>query len=811
MKKLLFFLLSIVLLGALDLNAQIKLQEGFENITFPPTGWSTKTISGTVNWTRSTGQFHSGTASAFINYETPGHENWLVTKQFSVGSNDTLSFWVRKQYTTDYGDHMDILLSTTDTAVASFTNNLATIDVGALANSTWVNFKYYLGGTFSGNVYVAFNHYDVDGNGCWLDDVQVGNAVLNDAGVSAYSSPLPPFCPGSTISPTVTVKNYGEAPQTVIPVYYTLNGGAPVGPVSTVGPIAQNGTENVTFTGPMAAVVNAGTNTFRFYTVLPGDQDNSNDTAVTIVNVTSISSFPYFESFTNPASWTTTGTAMWGSYGGAGLINPSGATGDTAVYANFYNVSSGTGNLVSPIFNFSGLTKPVVSFYVAYRSYSGDDDALQVLVSTDAGNTWSAPVYSKSRLSTPSLSTVADSTGAYLPTVSSQWRHETIDLTAYAGQSCVLIAFSAITAYGNNCWVDDFSITNATDFQTQTINATGPVIFTGSFDLGTNYNLTANMTSIGPAGGNINFERSKTAPTTLVSPEIAVNAAATSPSGAVLQPTHVSPDGYYTLSYDYSNQATYDLSIDITGYTGVADADKLYIVKRADANASWVCLNTTRVGNVLTASGITGFSQFAIAGDVDNPLPVELSSFTSIVNVRNVNLKWSTVFEQNNAGFDIERKAVTSEVWTKIGNVSGNGNSTIARNYSYSDNNLQTGKYNYRLKQIDHNGNFQYYGLAGEVVVGVPSNFALSQNYPNPFNPSTKINYDLPFDSKVSIRIFDMTGREMSQIVNQTQPAGYYTVQFNASSLSSGIYFYSINAEGGNKSFVKSMKMVLVK
>jgi photosystem II stability/assembly factor-like uncharacterized protein len=191
--------------------------------------------------------------------------------------------------------------------------------------------------------------------------------------------------------------------------------------------------------------------------------------------------------------------------------------------------------------------------------------------------------------------------------------------------------------------------------------------------------------------------------------------------------------------------------------------------------------------------------------------PVELSSFISSVNNRNVSLSWSTVNEQNNSGFDIERKLFESSEWNKIGNVTGAGTTNSTSDYSYTDKNLSTGKYNYRLKQIDFNGNFKYYDLTNEVIIGTPNKFDLSQNYPNPFNPSTKINYDLPFDSKVSIKIFDLTGREISSIVNQVQPAGYYSVNFNASLLSSGVYFYSMTAEGGNKSFVKNMKMVLVK
>ncbi|CAN5583534.1 hypothetical protein BH10BAC5_BH10BAC5_06280 [soil metagenome] len=813
MRKLLYLVVAVILLGAFDVNAQIKLTEGFENVTFPPTGWTTQNVAGVKVWTRNTGQFHTGAASAFMDYETAGGDDWLITKQFSVGPNDTLSFWIRKQFTSAYPpDNMDIKVSTTDNAIGSFTSNLATIDVANLANSTWVNYKYYLGGTFSGNVYVAFRHYDTDGNGCYIDDVQVGNAVANDVGVSAYVSPLGPFCPGSSISPTVTVKNYGANVQNVVNVYYKLNGGAAVGPVATVGPIAQNGTENVQFTGGMAAILNAGNNSFKFYTSYGSDEDHSNDTISTSFNVSSISSFPYFESFTNPSSWTTSGTAMWLQYGGAGLVNPNGTTGDTAMYANFYNVSSGTGNFISPIFNFSSLTNPVMSFYVAYRSFSGDDDGLQVLVSSDGGVTFDPAVYSKSRLSSPTLSTVGDSTGQYLPTESSQWRHETVNLAAYAGKNCILVKFAGITAYGNNCWLDNFSITNATNFSSQVVTATGPYNFSGPFDAGSNFNIIVNMTAIGPADGKLNIERSKTAPTSLVSPSIATNISATSPGGAVLHPDKISPDGFYTISYDYSNQATYDLSIDLTGYTGVVDPDQLYIVKRSDPNAQWVCLNTTRVGNILTASAIKGFSQFGIAGEqAVNPLPVELSSFTSLVDARKVTLKWSTTVELNNAGFDIERKASTSDSWGKIGNVNGAGNSYTTQNYSFSENNLQSGKYIYRLKQMDFNGNFHYYPLSAEVIVGVPTKFELSQNYPNPFNPTTKINYDLPFDSKVSIVLFDVTGRQVATILNSAQVAGYQTITFNASNMASGMYFYQINAEGGNQSFNKTLKMMLIK
>ena len=230
---------------------------------------------------------------------------------------------------------------------------------------------------------------------------------------------------------------------------------------------------------------------------------------------------------------------------------------------------------------------------------------------------------------------------------------------------------------------------------------------------------------------------------------------------------------------------------------------------KKDVGGPWNIITTSTPDNVLytlTATGLTSFSQFALT-DVTAPLPVELSSFTSSSTANKVTLNWSTVSEQNNSGFDIERKLTTSAEWTKVGNVAGNGNSSIVRNYSFNDANVATGKYNYRLKQMDFNGNFNYHQLTGEVIVGIPTKFDLSQNYPNPFNPTTKINYNLPVDSKVSVRLFDMTGRQVAEIVNSVQTAGYYSVQFNASNLSSGTYFYTIEANN----FVMTKKMMLVK
>jgi hypothetical protein len=117
------------------------------------------------------------------------------------------------------------------------------------------------------------------------------------------------------------------------------------------------------------------------------------------------------------------------------------------------------------------------------------------------------------------------------------------------------------------------------------------------------------------------------------------------------------------------------------------------------------------------------------------------------------------------------------------------------------------GKYNYRIKQIDLNGNYKFYDLPNEVDVTLPKNFSLSQNYPNPFNPATKIDFDIPYDSYVTVKIFDITGREMKTLLNEKRTAGYYTLDINSGNLSSGVYFYRMTAD----KFSEVKRMLIIK
>ena len=191
----------------------------------------------------------------------------------------------------------------------------------------------------------------------------------------------------------------------------------------------------------------------------------------------------------------------------------------------------------------------------------------------------------------------------------------------------------------------------------------------------------------------------------------------------------------------------------------------------------------------------------------DEPLPVELMNFTSLINLNNVTLNWSTSSESNNSGFDVERQTSGSGIWSVIGFVKGNGNSNTFNNYSFNDNRLNTGSYNYRLKQIDFNGNYEYFNLQSEVIIGGPEKFHLSQNYPNPFNPVTRIDYDIKDDAFVSLNLFDVSGRLVKSLVNEFKNSGYYVIELDASDLPSGVFYYRL--ESGN--FTSTKKLVLLK
>ena len=216
-------------------------------------------------------------------------------------------------------------------------------------------------------------------------------------------------------------------------------------------------------------------------------------------------------------------------------------------------------------------------------------------------------------------------------------------------------------------------------------------------------------------------------------------------------------------------------------------------------------LTFDKFGNLWIATESAGLVVFNENGIV----PVELISFTASVTRNNVTLNWSTATEANNQGFEIERSQMSnfkSQIFEKIGYVGGYGTTTESKSYSFKDENLPAGKYSYRLKQIDFDGTFEY-SQEVEVEVSSPNEFALYQNFPNPFNPSTKIKFVIPKSSFVNLKVFDILGSEVATLVNEERPAGEYEIEFNAGSLSSGIYLYKISSGD----YSETRKLILMK
>ncbi|MDR3610584.1 MAG: T9SS type A sorting domain-containing protein [Ignavibacteriaceae bacterium] len=223
--------------------------------------------------------------------------------------------------------------------------------------------------------------------------------------------------------------------------------------------------------------------------------------------------------------------------------------------------------------------------------------------------------------------------------------------------------------------------------------------------------------------------------------------------------------------------------------------DRIYLRQGSADNAPTLIIDGIRVSNSWG----------------DAPLPVELSSFGSNVRGQNIILNWSTQTEKNSEKFNLERKTIATN-WVDIGAVKAAVLSNSPKQYSFTDKNLQSGKYQYRIKMFDNDGTFEYSKVI-EAEVAIPNNFELSQNYPNPFNPQTKISYNIPFDSKVTLEVYNITGERITLLVNEEQSAGFYSVDFGSSvRLTSGVYIYRIVAidkiTGNNFSSVKKMMLL---
>ena len=291
---------------------------------------------------------------------------------------------------------------------------------------------------------------------------------------------------------------------------------------------------------------------------------------------------------------------------------------------------------------------------------------------------------------------------------------------------------------------------------------------------------------------------------------------------------------------DYGNsvQQTSDGGFIVLGYTLSfgAGGDDFYLVKTdANGNEEWFKTyggSASDVGFFMRQTNdggliMTGHTLSFGSGihDVwliktENIIPVEMLSFTSKVTGNDVKLFWSTATETNNSGFEILRGVYPAKSgtqndkeWESIGFVPGFGTTTEVHHYSFVDESLQSGNYQYRLKQVDFDGTFEYSNII-EVTIDAPIEFSLEQNFPNPFNSTTKIKYTIPASlnpskggTLVQLQVFDILGNAVATLVNEQKQPGTYEVEFNGTGLPSGIYFYKLKADNS----IETKKMILLK
>lgn len=259
----------------------------------------------------------------------------------------------------------------------------------------------------------------------------------------------------------------------------------------------------------------------------------------------------------------------------------------------------------------------------------------------------------------------------------------------------------------------------------------------------------------------------------------------------------------------------------VSGPNGWTDVVTINFDIKSQHDSSTVkWLKSNLFWQIYDADNTTSWSVGKFTDLVYVPAKIELLSFTAqLLDNSNVQLDWSTISYEDNEGFDIERSQISNvndqNNYEKIGFVKSQNILNKSVNYSFTDDKASvSGNLKYRIKSINNDGSSTILGEV-ETSASLPVNFELAQNYPNPFNPSTTIKYTIPNNvtlsgvegSKVVLKIYDILGNEIKTLVNEEQTPGVHEVKFDATGLTSGVYFYKLDTP----KFTSTKKMILLR
>ena len=263
---------------------------------------------------------------------------------------------------------------------------------------------------------------------------------------------------------------------------------------------------------------------------------------------------------------------------------------------------------------------------------------------------------------------------------------------------------------------------------------------------------------------------------------------------------NVSQAGYWVLQQENLN-ATYRVCLDYGGSGGVADASELAVLTRDSDAEPWRALGSTvdTGSQQVCAGGLTAFSEFTVGGSAENALPVELARFGGTWNETGMVLTWTTAAEQNNAGFEVQRR-FDGGPFATVGFVEGAGTTDEGRDYRFVDAQIPfaADSLTYRLRQVDLDGTAH---LHAPVTLGraVPDRLTFLAPYPNPATGTATLHYSLPAAGPVRIAAYNVLGQEVAVLAQGEERAGRVERHVDLRRLSSGAYFLRLTAGGQHR------------
>ncbi|GJQ21933.1 MAG: hypothetical protein HBSIN02_22880 [Bacteroidia bacterium] len=439
----------------------------------------------------------------------------------------------------------------------------------------------------------------------------------------------------------------------------------------------------------------------------------------------------------------------------------------------------------------SGISTRLVAIRFVDANYGWANTGLKVLRTEDGGSTWNdmtgldanAAIFRNTIF--PISSTVAWSTAQ---ASGQRWfyRYTATSATAVTEETFNLISSSAQLL---DLWFVDQDNGWAVGTSGQIWKITSASTGSPSFTNQTNTSVTSsNLRGVYMVDGN--------------------NGWAVGDNGTIIKTTNGGTD-WSTVTSGISSTLRDVHALDMNNVIVVGDGG---VIRRTSNGGTDWTTETSNVSTVLWSIGYPGASPGYIAGGdfstsqngvilkTTDALPVQLSAFSASVIGSRVDLRWRTESEVENHGFEIERRQMRgqssgSAPWIVLGFVVGAGTSSIPRDYSYVDRDLQSGRYAYRIRQIDFSGSSTLSNALEVETATLPTNLQVSSAYPNPFNPTTTFLFTLPEPGRVVVRIYTIFGEELATVVDKYLPAGgEHKAVFDASGLPSGTYIARISA-----------------